>query len=83
MGEERLCDCGSVADWEQIGTTWICMACRDKDVRKNIAEFKKVLAQMELVEGVLRMFKCDTMLVPELLSKLNDEINKIEVKEGV
>ena len=77
MGNERLCDCGSVADWEEIGSTWMCMACRNKDVRENIAEFKEALAQMERIEKTLRMFKVGTMAIPELLSRLKDEINEI------
>jgi hypothetical protein len=81
MEKKRLCDCGSVADWQEIGSTWLCMACRDKDVRKTIAEFKEALAQMERAESALRMFKVNTMSIPGLLSKLSDEMHKIEEKE--
>jgi hypothetical protein len=79
MENERLCDCGSAADWAEIGSTWICMACRDRDVRKNIAEFKEALGKLERVEGVLHMLKVDTISINELLSKLRSEINNIEV----
>jgi len=79
MGNERLCDCGSVADWAEIGSTWICMACRDKDIRKNIDEFKEALAKLERVEGALHMLKVDTISITELLSRLKEEINNIEV----
>jgi hypothetical protein len=82
MEKERLCECGSVADWQEVGSTWICMACRDKEVRKHIVEFKEALVRMELIESALRMFKVHTMSIPELLSTLNDEICRIEVKEG-
>jgi hypothetical protein len=78
MGSERLCDCGSVADWQEIGSTWMCIACRDRDIQENIAEFKKALAQMERAEGNLHLFKVDTGSMPELLSRLREEIQKIE-----
>ena len=78
MGNERLCDCGSVAAWEEVGSTWMCMACRDRDIQKNIAEFKEALAQMERAEGTLRLLKVTTGSVPELLSRLREEIRKIE-----
>ncbi|HET6513824.1 MAG TPA: hypothetical protein VFG09_01575 [Thermodesulfovibrionales bacterium] len=78
MGNERLCDCGSPADWAEIGSTWICVACRDKDVRKNIDEFKEALGKLERIERDLRMLKVDTVSITGLLSKLKNEINKIE-----
>ena len=79
MENERFCDCGSVADWEEIGSTWICMACRNKDVKKKADEFKEVLEKLELVEGALQILKIDTTSIKKLLGKLKDEINKIEV----
>lgn len=79
MGKKRLCDCGSVADWAEIGSTWICVACRDKDVKKNIGEFKKALGKLERAERSLYMLKVDTLAITKLLSKLKVEINKIEV----
>jgi len=82
MENERLCDCGSVADWAEIGSTWICVACRDKDVRKNIYEFNEALGTLERVERALRMLKVDTISITELLSKLQMEINNIEVRAG-
>jgi hypothetical protein len=79
MGKERLCDCGSVADWAEIGSTWICVACRDKDVKKNIGEFKEALEQLERAAIALRMLKVDTISITESLSKLKAEINNIVV----
>jgi hypothetical protein len=79
MGNERLCDCGSVADWAEIGSTWICVACRDKDVKKNIGEFKEALEQLERAAIALRMLKVDTISITESLSKLKAEINNIVV----
>jgi len=78
MGNERLCDCGSPADWAEIGSTWICAACRDKDVRKNIDAVKEALGKLEQIEGTLRMLKVDTVSITQLLSKLKVEIDKIE-----
>ena len=79
MGKERLCDCGSVADWAEIGSTWICVACRDKDVQKNIDEFKWALGKLEQAERALRVLKVNTISITELLSKLKVEINNIEI----
>jgi len=79
MENERLCDCGSVADWAEIGSTWICVACRDKDVKKNIDEFREALGKLEQAERALHMLKVDTISITELLSKLKVEINDIEV----
>jgi hypothetical protein len=79
MGKQRLCDCGSAADWAEIGSTWICVACRDKDVRKNINEFKKALGKLERAERALYMLKVDTLAITNLLSRLKATINKIEV----
>jgi hypothetical protein len=81
MENERICACGSVADWKEIGSTWICVACRDRDVRKNIAELKEALARMKRAEGALRMFDVGTASIPELLSRLTDEIGNIEVRQ--
>ena len=78
MGKKRLCDCGSVADWAEIGSTWICVACRDKDVKKNIDEFKKALGKLEQTERALNLLKLDTLAITNLLSKLKAEINKIK-----
>lgn len=79
MAKKRLCDCGSVADWAEIGSTWICVACRDKDVKKNIAEFKKALGKLERTERALYMLKVNTFTITNLLNKLKVAVNKIEV----
>lgn len=79
MENERLCDCGSVADWAEIGSTWICVACRDRDVKKNLGEFKEALEQLERAAIALRMLKVDTISITESLSKLKAEINNIVV----
>jgi hypothetical protein len=79
MEDDKLCACGSAANWKEIGSTWMCVACRDRDVRKNIAELKEALAQMRRAEGALRMFDVGTKSIPELLSRLTDEIDKVEM----
>jgi hypothetical protein len=79
MAKKRLCDCGSVADWAEIGSTWLCVACRKKDVKKNIAGFRKALRKLEETERALYMLKVDTLAITKLLSKLNTEVNKIEI----
>jgi hypothetical protein len=78
MGKQRLCDCGAVADWAEIGSTWMCVACRDKDVKKHMDEFKNALGKLERTERALHMLKVDTLAITNLLSQLKVEINKIE-----
>jgi hypothetical protein len=78
MAKKKLCDCGSVADWAEIGSTWICVACRDKDVKKNINAFKKALGKLEQTGSALNMLKVDTLAITKLLSRLKAEINRIE-----
>lgn len=79
MGKQRLCDCGSVADWAEIGSTWICVACRNRDVKKNRKELKNALGKLERTESALRLLKVDTLAIENLLSKLKTEVNKIKV----
>jgi len=79
MGKQRLCDCGSAADWAEIGSTWICVACRNRDVKKNIDEFKNALVKLERTESALHLLKVDTLAITNLLSKLKAEVNKIKV----
>ena len=78
MEKEKICDCGSLADWEQVGSTWICLACRNKDARKKVNEFKVEVAKLELLERSLQILKVDTVSINELLNKLKAEINRIE-----
>jgi len=78
MGKQRFCDCGSVADWAEIGSTWMCVACRDRDVKKNIDEFKNALGKLERTERALHLLKVDTFAITNLLSQLKVEMNKIE-----
>jgi hypothetical protein len=77
MGNEKLCDCGSPADWAEVGSTWICVACRDKEVTRNLDELKGALAKMQRAEKVLRTMEVDTVSIEGLLSRLETEINNI------
>jgi len=77
MGKQKLCDCGSVADWAEIGSTWICVACRNEDVKKKIGEFRDVLGKLERTERALHLLKVDTLAIANLLGTLKAEINKI------
>jgi hypothetical protein len=79
MGKQRLCDCGSVADWAEIGSTWICVACRNRDVKKNLDEFENALGKLERTERALHLLKVDTLAITNLLNKLKAEVNKIKV----
>ena len=79
MENERVCDCGSPADWEEVGSTWICTACREKDIKRNLQELKDSLGKMEQAERILHMLKTDTTVLAGLLNKLKGEINKIHV----
>jgi|GEM_PF-1932886 len=78
MEKERLCDCGSPADWAEIGSTWVCVACREKDVKKNIEASKEALEKLEQAERELYMLKVDTGAIAGSLKKLRAEINEIE-----
>ncbi len=79
MEKERLCDCGSAADWAEIGSTWMCVACRGKEVNKNITELKEALERLQRAEKALRTLKVDTGSIIGLLGKLDAEINKLVV----
>jgi len=79
MGKQRICECGSAADWAEIGSTWICVACRNRDVKKNLDEFKKALGKLERTERSLHLFKVDTLAITNLLSKLKAEVHKIKL----
>ncbi len=79
MGSERLCECGSAADWAEVGSTWMCVACRGREVNKNIDELKEALEKLERAEKALRTLKVDTLSIAGLLGKLDAEINRIVV----
>jgi hypothetical protein len=77
MGNEKLCDCGSVADWAEVGSTWMCVTCRGREVNKNIDELKEALAGLQRAEKSLRTLQVNTGSIAELLGKLEAEINNI------
>jgi len=73
------CECGSETDWKEIGGTWICVACRDDDIKKSMLELKEGLTKVEQTERFLNMMKVDTLAVPDLIHRLKQEINKIQI----
>jgi hypothetical protein len=77
MENEKLCTCGSVADWAEIGSTWMCVACRGKEVNQNIDELKEALGKLERAEKALRALKVDTASIAQLLARLETQINAI------
>jgi F0F1-type ATP synthase epsilon subunit len=79
MGNEKLCSCGSAADWAEVGSTWICVACRGREVNKNVDELKEALERLERAEKALRTLKVDTASIAELLGKLEAAIHGIVV----
>jgi hypothetical protein len=79
MGNEKLCTCGSVADWAEVGSTWMCVACRGEEENKNIDELKEALGRLVQAEKALRALKVDTGSLAVLLGKLEAEMNAIIV----
>ncbi len=79
MEKERLCECGSAADWAEVGSTWICVTCRDKDVNRNMGELKEAFEKLERAEKALHALKVDTASIASLLSRLEAEINNIVI----
>ena len=38
------CECGS-ADWKEIGSTWLCMACKGKEYENAIRDLINALEE--------------------------------------
>ena len=74
------CECGSETDWQEMGSTWICVTCRGEEIEKSIKELKDGLEKMEEAERTLYKMKVDTLSIPDLLDNLKKEINKIKVE---
>ncbi|MBF0558310.1 MAG: hypothetical protein HQL08_05980 [Nitrospirae bacterium] len=72
------CDCGAETDWQEIGSTWLCVSCRSEDIDTAVKEMKEGWEKM--VHGVrgLQRLKADTLSVTGLLENLKQEISKIE-----
>jgi len=74
------CECGSETDWQEIGSTWICVTCRGEEIEKSIKELKDGLEKMEQAERSMHKMKVDTLSIPHLLEDLKKEINKIKAE---
>ncbi len=78
MEDERICACGSEADWEKVGSTWLCTSCRNKDLREKIDEFRGALDRLAVMGEAMYILKVDTTSINELLDNLRDEINRVD-----
>jgi hypothetical protein len=74
------CECGSETDWQEIGSTWICVTCRDEEIEKSMKELKDGLEKMERAERSMYKMKVDTLSIPDLLDNLKKEINRIKAE---
>ncbi len=74
------CECGAETDWQEIGSTWICVTCRGEEIEKSMKELKDGLEKMEQAERSMYKIKVDTLSIPDLLDKLKKEINKIKAE---
>jgi hypothetical protein len=74
------CECGEETDWQEIGSTWICVTCRGEEIEKAVKELKDGLQKMEQAERSMYKMKVDTLSIPVLLDNLKKEINKIKAE---
>ncbi len=74
------CECGTETDWQEVGSTWICMTCRGEQIEKSVQELKDGLKKMEEAERSMYKMKVDTLSLPDLLTNLKKEINKIKAE---
>jgi len=74
------CECGAETDWQEKGSTWICVTCRGEEIEKSIKELTAGLEKMEQAEQSLYKMKVDTLSIPDLLDNLKKEINRIKAE---
>jgi hypothetical protein len=74
------CDCGAETDWQEIGSTWLCVSCRSEDIEKSVEELKEGMEKMEHAVHGLQRLKVDTLSVTALMDNLKNEINKIKTE---
>ena len=74
------CECGAETDWQEVGSTWICVSCRDEEIEKSMHDLKEGLEKMEEAELSLHKMKVDTLSIAGSLENLKKEINKIKVE---
>ena len=74
------CDCGEETDWQEVGSTWICVACRSDEIEKAVTEMKTQLEKMKQTVRGLQRLKVNTLPVAGLLHSLTEEITKIKAE---
>jgi hypothetical protein len=71
------CACGR-EDWKEIGSTWLCMACKGKDYEYAMTDLKDSLERMKRAERALRSMNLDTISIGGLLDDLTKEVEKLD-----
>ncbi len=74
------CECGNETDWQEVGSTWICVTCRGEQIEKSMKELKDGLEKMEEAERSMSKMKVDTLSIPHLIDNLKKEISKIKAE---
>ena len=72
----KKCECGS-EDWKEIGSTWLCMACKGTEYENAIKDLKEGLEKMNRAEQVMSAMKIDTMYIRDFLYNLNREVENL------
>lgn len=72
------CACGEVTDWIEVGSTWICRKCSEKEIKKSMAGLRKAFGKMQEAERSLAAMNVDTFALPTLFESVEKEINKIK-----
>lgn len=70
------CECGS-EDWKEIGSTWLCMACKGKEYEDAIRDLTNGLERMKRAEQVMSSMKINTTPIRDLLYKLTKEVEDL------
>ena len=70
------CECGS-EDWKEIGSTWLCMACKGKEYENAMRDLKEGLERMKRAEQVMSGMKINTASIRDLLCKLTKEVEDL------
>ncbi len=72
--ERKACDCGSLEDWQEIGSTWLC-TCPDKNLALDVKrEGDTVSLKPNIVEQVSNGYS-DRQLIGKIL-EIYPEISK-------
>ncbi|MEJ2697308.1 MAG: hypothetical protein P8013_11745 [Candidatus Sulfobium sp.] len=72
------CECGEVTDWMEVGSTWICRKCSEKEIRKSMNDLRTAFRKMSAAERSLSSLFVDTLTLPALLDNVEKEIKKIK-----